>query len=286
MTCEQTVDIGACTTSGTNTTANHTNYVVQYPKPYRRTDGRWIAVGSLIGSLWGGYSNQKIVEKAEKADDTWNKLTDNFKDKGQWLFNEHADKLTACTDELHIMLCAIAKCGYKPNYEDIAIRVRATAMKQTELERIKLCRVSHRYKTGVSEDVYRSLALAETQAVTSALTQAIETTRREAFELNYKLLSQITDQIEGDLNDRLRLGAQFMDTAARSYRDLANSYRATAKESVGDIATIGALLGFILPMLMEWFKDPEDTCGGEEGGTGGTGGGGAGGGGTGGGGTP
>lgn len=280
MTCEQTVDIGACTTSGTNTTANHTNYVVQYPKPYRRTDGRWIAVGSLIGSLWGGYSNQDIVKKAEKADDTWNALTDKFKDKGQWLFDEHADKLTACTDELHIMLCAIAKCGYKPNYEDIAIRVRATAMKQTELERIKLCRVSHRYKTGIAEDVYRSLAMAEVQATTSALTQAIETTRREAFELNYKLLSQITDQIEGDLNDRLRLGAQFMDTAARSYRDLANSYRATAKESVGDIATIGALLGFIVPMLLEWFKDPEDTCGGEEGGTGGTGGGGTGGGGT------
>lgn len=261
MTCEQTVDIGACTTSGTNTTANHTNYVVQYPKPYRRTDGKWVALGSLIGSLWGGYSNQDIVKKAETADSTWNALTDNFKDKGQWLFNEHADKLTACTDELHIMLCAIAKCGYKPNYEDIAIRVRATAMKQTELERIKLCRVSHRYKTGVAEDVYRSLALAETQAVTSALTQAIETTRREAFELNYKLLSQVTDQIEGDLNDRLRLGAQFMDTAARSYRDLANSYRATAKESVGDIATIGALLGFILPMLLGWFKDPEDECG-------------------------
>ena len=271
MTCEQTVDIGACTTSGTNTTANHTNYVVQYPKPYRRTDGKWVAVGSLIGSLWGGYSNQDIVEKAEKADDTWNKLTDNFKDKGQWLFNEHADKLVACTDELHIMLCAIAKCGYKPNYEDIAIRVRATAMKQTELERIKLCRVSHRYKTGIAEDVYRSLALAEVQAVTGALTQAIETTRREAFELNYKLVSQVAGQIEGDLNDRLRIGAQFMETAAKSYRDLANSYRATAKESIGDIATIGSLLGFILPMLLEWFKDPEDTCGGEEegGGTGG-----------------
>lgn len=269
MTCEQTVDIGACSTSGTNTTANHTNYVVQYPKPYRRTDGKWVAVGSLIGSLWGGYANQDIVEKAEGAEGTWNSLTDSFKTKGQWLFNEHADKLTACTDELHIMLCAIAKCGYKPNYEDIAIRVRATAMKQTELERIKLCRVSHRYKTGVAEDVYRSLAMAEVQATTSALTQAIETTRREAFELNYKLLSQITDQIEGDLNDRLRLGAQFMDTAARSYRDLANSYRATAKASVGDIATIGALLGFILPMLLEWFTDPEDECG-DTGDTGGT----------------
>lgn len=267
MSCEQTVDIGTCTTSGTNTTANHTNYVVQYPKPYRRTDGRWMALGSIIGSLWGGYSNQDIVEKAEDATNTWNKLTDNFNEKGTWLFNEHADKLVECTDNLHEILCAIAACGYKPDYEAIAVRVRATAMKQTELERIKLCRVSHRYKTGVAEDVYRSLAMAEVQAVTSALTSAIETTRREAFELNYKLVSQVTDQIEGDLNDRLRIGAEFMNIASKAYRDLAVSYRATAKESVGDMATIGAMLGFILPMLLKWFTEDEDVCGGgEEGG--------------------
>lgn len=261
MTCEQTVDIGACSTSGTNTTANHTNYVVQYPKPYRRTDGRWIAVGSLIGSLWGGYSNQDIVEKAEDADKDWNELTDDFRDKGQWLYNEHSEKLVACTDDLHVILCSIAKCGYKPNYEDIAIRVRATAMSVTELERVKLCRISHRYKTGVAEDVYRSLALAEVQAVTSALTSAIEQTRKEAFDMNYKLISQVTEQIEGDHLDRLRLGANFMEIASNSYRNLAESYRRTAKESIGDIATIGAMLGFILPMLVEWFKDDEDVCG-------------------------
>ena len=261
MTCEQTVDIGACSTSGTNTTANHTNYVVQYPKPYRRSDGRWIAMGSLIGSLWGGYSNQDIVEKAEDADDTWADLTNDFKNKGTFLFNEHSDKLVICVDKLHEMLCNLAMCGYKPNYEDIAIRVRATAMAQTELERKKLCRISHRYKTGVAEDVWRSIAMAETQAVTSALTQAIETTRREAFELNYKLVQQVTDQMEGDHQERLRLGGQFMDIASKSYRDLAQSYRATAKESIGDIATIGAMLGFILPMLLDWFKEDEDTCG-------------------------
>ena len=264
MACEQTVDIGSCETSGTNTTSNHTNYVVQYPKPYRRTDGRWVALGSLVGSLWGGYSNQDIVEKAEDADDTWNDLTDKFKDKGVGLFEDHADKLTACTDDLHTILCSIAQCGYKPNYEDIAIRVRATALQQTELERKKLCRISHRYKTGVAEDVYRSLALAEVQAVTSALTSAIETTRREAFELNYKLVSQVTDQIESDHLDRLRLGANFMDVASRSYRDLAQSYRATAKESVGDIASIGALLGVVLPMLLNWFTEDEDVCGGDD----------------------
>lgn len=262
MTCEQTVDIGACTTSGTNANANHSNYFVRYPKPYRRTDGRWMALGSIIGSLWGGYSNQDIVEKAEDATNTWNKLTNNFNEKGTWLFNEHADKLVECTDNLHEILCAIAACGYKPDYEAIAVRVRATAMKQTELERIKLCRVSHRYKTGVAEDVYRSLAMAEVQAVTSALTSAIETTRREAFELNYKLVSQVTDQIEGDLNDRLRIGAGFMNIASKAYRDLAVSYRATAKESVGDMATIGAMLGFILPMLLKWFTEDEDVCGG------------------------
>ena len=263
MACAQSVDIGSCTTSGTNTTANHTNYVVQYPKPYRRSDGKWIAIGSIIGTMFGGYANQDIVGKAETAVDNQQALTDSFRTKGSFIFNEHADKLTACTDELHIMLCAIATCGYKPNYEDILLRVRATAVQQTELERIKLCRMSHRYKTGMAADVYRSLALAEQQAVTAALTSAIETTRREAFELNYRLIKEVTDQIEGDQIDRWKVGANFMEVAARSYEGLAKSYLQTAKDSTGDLATIGALLGFLIPTLLPQFFDvePEDNCG-------------------------
>ena len=54
-----------------------------------------------------------------------------------------------------------------------------------------------------------------------------------------------------------------MEVAARSYEGLAKSYLQTAKDSTGDIATIGALLGFLIPTLLPQFFDvePEDKCG-------------------------
>lgn len=262
MACAQTVDIGECNTSGTNTTSNQSNYVVQYPKPYRRTDGKWIAVGSLLGTIFGGIANQDIIEDAEDAERDWNRLTDSFKNKGQWLFNDHASKLTDCTDKLHEKLCHIADCGYTVDYEALGIRTRATAMAVTELERKRLCRITDRYKIGAMSDIYRNLLLGEQASVTAALTSAMETARKEAFELNYKLLMGITQQIEGDQIRRFETGGKFMQIAMQSYSLLASSYRETAKASMGDMAKLGALLAIILPLLLGsgGFFDPESEC--------------------------
>ncbi len=262
MTCAQTVDIGKCETSGTNTTGNYTNYVAQYPKPYRRTDGKWIAVGSLLGTIFGGLANQDIIKDAESLEKEWKRLSDKIKDKGEWLFGEHAEKLTACTDKLHDMLCQIADCGYKIDYEALGIRVRAIAMHTTELERKRLCRITNRYKIGATADIYRNLMLGEQTAVTVALTSAYEKARKEEFETNYKMLLGITQQIENDQIRRWEMGGKYIELAMRSYDSLAKSYRATAKSSVGDIANIGALLGVLLPILLEkgGFFDKEDDC--------------------------
>lgn len=262
MTCAQTVDIGQCETSGTNTTGNYTNYIAQYPKPYRRTDGKWMALGGLIGAFFGGLANQDIVKKAEKAEGDWQNLTDKFKDKGKWLFEEHAEKLTDCTDKLHEMLCKIADCGYKVDYEALGIRVRAIAMSTTELERLRLCRITDRYKIGASEDIYRNLMLGEQVAVTYALTKSFETARKEAFELNTRLIREITQQVEGDQIRRWETGGKYMQIAMQSYSKLTGSYRATAKSSVGDMVQIGTTLAFILPLLLGegGFFEPKDDC--------------------------
>lgn len=261
MTCAQTVDIGACSTSGTNSHTNSTNYVVQYPKPYRRTDGKWIALGTLLGSLVGASVNRSIIKQAQDAENNWKDITDRFRDKGLWLFEDHAEKLVACTDMLHEKLCRLAECGYKPDFEDMFIRVRANALAVTELERRKACRTSHRYKTGMNNDLHRSLALAQVQAATSALSTAVDTARRQAFEINYKMLADVSRIIESDHLARLDRGRQYMADAANSYSKLSASLRETAKADTSDWTSMGASLAVILPLLLGFFKDDEDTCG-------------------------
>lgn len=264
MSCAQTVDIGACSADGPNSTANNSNYVVQYPKQYRRTDGKWLAMGSLIGSLIGVLSDRDIIKKANEKEKDWEDLTDRFRDKGLWLFGEHADKLVACLDKMHEKLCQLVECGYKPDYNAMLVRTRASAMATVELERKKLCRISGRYHTGLNADVLRALSLAEVQAVTTAMSTAIDNARKTAFELNYKMLYETANLMESHHLGRINAGANYMGNAVNSYKLLAESLRATAKASMSDWGKLGGTLASLLPLFIAGFNDPENDCEGND----------------------
>jgi len=260
MTCAQTVSIGACEADGPNANTNSSNYVVQYPKQYRRTDGKWLAVGSLIGTVIGGLVNADILNKAKSAEDDWRDMTRKMSDKGEWLFTTHADKILACVDKLHEKLCALAECGYKPDYEAMFIRTRASAMAVTEIERRKLCRTATRFKTGLNRDVHRSLSIASIQAQTNALSVGIDTARKATFEINYKMLYDLASLMESHYITRMNTGATFVRNATISYDKLTYSYRTTAKADTGDWAKLGGTLATLIPLFLKDFNDPENDC--------------------------
>lgn len=264
MACgDQTVDIGECNVSGTNTTGLQSSYVVQYPKQYRRTDGKWIALASVIGAVLGVINNKDEVEKAGKAQDKWNKVTDALGDKGLHLL-DYAEVLKECNNTLHDRLCALALCGFKMDYAGIIARARAIALSSVEVERRKLCRTADRYNTGLNAQAQSDIIAAGIVAAVTAVNISIENARAKEFEINYKLLRQTANDFESAYLGRISLGYSLTAAAAESYRNLAISYReqavAVGKDWTTLATTIGLLLAVLLPKWDE--REPESDCGG------------------------
>lgn len=263
MACgDQTVDIGACDVSGTNNTGMNSNYVVQYPKPYRRTDGKWLALANIVGAVIAMQRNKDTVKKANNAEKTWNDITDTIKQRGDWLI-EYADKLTACSDTLHEQLCQLAICGYTPDYDGIMRRAKTIARNSAEITKRKLCREGNRYNTGMNANLLFDLEQAAIIAETTAINTATENLREKAFEINYKLKRQTTQDIEDDMLNRLDMGIKYIGTAANSYRDLAASYRQTAEAEAGDWTSLATTLAVLFGVLFQSWdtRDPENECG-------------------------
>ena len=260
MACEQTVDVGACEASGTNAVSNASNYIVQYPKPYRRTDGRWIALGSLIGTVIGAMSNKGVVGKAKDAESNWNGLTDDFNDKGRYLFNTYAPKLEACADELKDRLCALAKCNYSLDILGAIAQARTIAELEASRAMDKLCRTSSRMHTGRFCKASQVIETARIGAQVAATMQTLTSLRKAQYEIAVNTTMQLSTHIEAAMLARYDLGARYMQIASYSYRALAQSYRNTAKSDQSDTATLFSLLGVILPMLVSSMSDPEDSC--------------------------
>lgn len=262
MACgDQKVDIGECNVSGTNTTGMNSNYVVQYPKPYRRTDGKWIALATIIGGILGVINNKDEVKKAGDAQDKWQKLTDALGDKGLFLL-EYADKLKECNDTLHERLCALALCGFKMDYGSIVARANIMAQSKVEVERRKLCRAADRYNTGMNAQVNVDLASAGIIAAVTSVNAAVENARVKMFEINYKLIRQTAADFEAAYLGRISLGFQFLNAASESYRNLAISYREQAAATGKDWTTLATTIGLILAVLLpSWDgRDKEDAC--------------------------
>lgn len=261
MADEYRVDIGAPSASGNNTTAVGSSHVVQYPKPPIRTDGMWMSIGTVVGSLVGVLYNQDTIDDAHDAEDAWRRLTDTFRDQGNFLMLDHADKLLACSDNLHEKLCALADCGYVADYESIRRLARADAALAAESARRKACREANRYSVGMNAEVNASILRSEIVAATTATTVAVMEERLNALRLNWEILAKATNIIEDDFMNRKQLGADLMAGAGQNYAYLAESLRRTAKEDVGDWAVLGALLGALLPILFNFGCSKESYCG-------------------------
>lgn len=264
---EQSVQTQGSSSAGTNTTATTTNTIVQYPRPPRRDDGKWMSIGSMVGSLFGMLYNADIIDDAKDAEKKWRELTDHFNDTGIKLEN-WADTLVPCNDELHAALCKFAQCGYQADYAGVFRRARQSAGLAAAAAWRKVCRGSQRYNVGLNDDVYSGILRAEIMATVQATTLAVEQEREKAFELNYELLAKTTQIFEADYLNRMKMSADYLAGAGTNYGFLAQSLRATAKADMGDMTALGAALGILLPIAFSYGCNPEDYCeGGTAGGT-------------------
>lgn len=77
-----TIKVEPVSNSGTNGTCISSPHIVQYPKVPLRDDGKWMAIGGIIGSLIGKFANEGKLDDASSAEDTWRNLNDQLKGMG------------------------------------------------------------------------------------------------------------------------------------------------------------------------------------------------------------
>ena len=314
------VEIQGCEASGPNSTAISSPHVVQYPRQPKRDDGKWMALGTLLGGLIGKFANADKLDEASDAEDTWRDLNDKLKDAGlaEWtriaperaLADEadvelktrshidweradnevaYSDLLKPCSDNLHNLLCALAACGYSPDYENIALRAKADAEVAYQQKIQEACRMGNRYNTGINSDVQSVLLAASMGAAIGASTIAREQARMDAFKIRADLLLKSTELVERDRSQRLstalswsnagtniqenrygrhnsngydslKLGADLLASAGQNYAWLAESLRRSAEKDGDAIASLGAMLGVIIPSFFSGCSMESKDC--------------------------
>lgn len=255
----QQATVEGATTDGTNNSTTQTSTIIQYPKPPRRDDGKWMAIGSIIGSIVGMLASADIIDQAKEAEKKWRELTDFFYDQGKAL-SEWADSLQECDDALHEALCKFALCGYQADYEGVMRRARQAAHLAAENAFAQECRTADRYHTGVNCDVWASIKRAEIAGTVQAVTMAYEAERQRAFDLNFEILERTATLFERDFMSRKQLAYDALAGAGQNYGYLAQSLRQTAKSDTGDIQLLAAALGVALPLLFSYGCSAEDYC--------------------------
>lgn len=254
---KQTVTTGQVQASGTGNTATSNDTVIQVPRPPRRDDGKWLGIGSIIGTLAGMLTNSDLIKKAKNAESDWEDLTKFFKDKGYALY-DWGQTLKPCDDDLHAALCKFALCGYQTDYEGILRRARASAKVLASQAYAESLQTADRYHTGINCDVWAGIKRAEIISTVLATTQAYEQERLNAYDRTFEVLERTTQLFEAHLMSRTQLAADFLAGAGQNYGFLAQSLRATAKADMGDMQLLATSLAVVLPMLFNYCGS--DAC--------------------------
>lgn len=242
------VKIAEVTASGAGSTTVSSPHIVQYPRPPKRDDGRWIALASVIGNIIGKLSNQKVIKEAKNAEGKWRDVMAKMKDiadredgrvtpkrdqadivmgdlddrtrlgfqRADSEYN-YSKRLENCIDGLQDDLCNIASCGYQPDYDGIRIRVQADAAKSYAKEHEKICRMTNRYNTGWACETRNRLAIATTNSVIAATNQARETERLNKWKYDFETRKTMLEQLE-----RIR---ESRNQSSRAYENAALTVR-------------------------------------------------------------
>lgn len=284
-------------------------HIVQYPRPQKRDDGRWLALASIIGNVIGKLSSQGTIKEAKSAENKWRDVmskmksiadreaerVDPLRDKARQAMDDldkrnlinwdradeefgYQDQMKPCIDNLQSEICAIAACGYTPDYDGIATRVAADAAIAQQKEAEKICRMTNRYNRGWECDVRGKLAEATLAAKIGMTNKLREQERLLAWEHNLKTKTAVFNDMENtrqrriqtahnfdktaitvresqyrnytdDARNSLRMGADLLASHGQNAAWLADSLRKTAKDSMADW---GVLLPMIGALIFGW----------------------------------
>ena len=277
-----TVHTGAATASGTNSTCITSPHIVQYPRPPRRDDGRWMAIGSMVGSLLGALVNKNTIKKAREAEKTWEDIVKKVKQRGEdemarvdplrekgkeaqtqisnrvdknWqrgdIEYDYGNKLKPCIDDLIAQVCAQAKCGYTPDYYGVVSRVKADAEIAAKEALSQHCRTRTRYNIGFNCHVADAVTTAKIESIVATSSSAREAERLNKWKYDLETREKAAALVEGIHNTR--------DTTARNYNQHAtqtkfnqyNAWTADADNSLKLAADMLASSGQNLAWLAE-----------------------------------
>lgn len=216
------------------------NHILQFPRQPRRDDGKWVAIGSLIGALLGKVVSSSIMDKVKdaenkwrdinakldekgrdlwaKADPEWQKMLEaetNLENHGDWNKDnrdfeyDYANALNECNDDIHAKLCQYVNCGYKPDYYGIATRTISTAEAAAAKECRELKKELNRYNSKGCCDIGIRLATAKVMSVVGTVSKLRESERQKQWEVNSKLLFDGAELFHKHRRDRMQDAVTF-----------------------------------------------------------------------------
>lgn len=246
--------IGGVQPSGNGNVGISSNHIIQYPRQPKRDDGKWLAIGSLLGTLVGKFASQSLIDKAKDAETKWRVVNDLLYERGKrhlddgdsewdnrkgpekeledaatWYTDRRNDEydygnsLNACNDALHAKLCAFVQCGYKADYRGISERVIATAEAAILKERRETYKNINRYAVGECCDTEQRFATAKVMAVVGTVSQLREAERQKAFDTNMKLLFDGAETIEKHRQQRMVTSSNWAREGFNAWDKLYNS---------------------------------------------------------------
>lgn len=256
-------EVGELTASGVNSVALSAPHIVQYPRPPKRDDGRWIALSSVIGNIIGKLSSRKVIKEAKGVENEWREvmrklkqMADNevvrvspLRDKANTAMEEldvrndknwqrgdveyaYGESVKPCIDNLAAEICALADCGYQADYDGIKTRIAADAALAEQKELDKLCRINNRYNTGWNCDVRGQLAIATQSAIIAQTNKAREEERLRKWQYDLDVKTKNFELMERVRQNRQATAQNYDRTASEQRRWQYTAYYTDAQNSL------------------------------------------------------
>lgn len=257
------VEHGGTEATGTGNVAVSAPHIVQYPRPPKRDDGRWLALASVIGNIIGKLSSQKVVKQAKSAEDKWRDVMAKMKDiadresdrvtplrdKAQKAMDDldlrnalnwqrgdleyaYGERTKPCIDNLSDELCALADCGYQADYDGLMTRIKADAEASQYAEMEKICRMNNRYNTGWACEVKGQLAIATQAAVIAQTNKLREEERLNKWKYDAEIKRTTLQLMEQIRQNRSGIARDYDKTASTVRMNQYNAYTDDAHKSL------------------------------------------------------
>ena len=229
------VENGSTSAGGTGAAAFSAPTTIINPRPLRPDDGRWQALGAIVGAVVGKMASKTYMKQVDRAMDEWDRINDKLKFTGYGLLDDapkekakqeneanniykllgwgdgirdeqlqRARGMDACLDMTYEELCQYVKCGYKPDYAGIYKRINADTQTAIAKQRAELCKNLNRYAVRQCCAVETAMATAAIKSAVGSIAVAREKERSTQYQVNEQLYMKTAELMERARQGRLQ----------------------------------------------------------------------------------